>query len=67
MGSSTDSSTQSLDFPLMAANGIAGRKREKSAHNKDTKNAKLERLRSARLIYHDMRVMKLDMQRLQIR
>jgi hypothetical protein len=67
MGSSTDSSTQSLDFPLMAANGIAGRKREKSAHNKDTKNVKLERLRSARLIYHDMRVMKLDMQRLQIR
>jgi hypothetical protein len=34
MGSSMDSSTQSLNFPLTAVNSI---KREKPAHNKDTK------------------------------
>jgi hypothetical protein len=52
-----------------AANDIARRgretEREKPADNKDTKSAKLERLRSARLIYCDPKVMKLDMQRLQ--
>jgi hypothetical protein len=42
------------------------RERErKPAHNKDTKSAKLERLCSARLIHHDPKAMKLDMQRLQ--
>jgi hypothetical protein len=42
MGLSTDSSTQSLDFPVMAAIGISRREREKPAHNKDTKSTKLE-------------------------
>jgi hypothetical protein len=32
-GSSMDSSTQSLDFALTVVNGIAGRERERSAHN----------------------------------
>jgi hypothetical protein len=63
-GSSIDSSTQSLNFPLMATSGIAERERErereKPAHNKDTKNAKLERLRSARLIRRDPKATKLD-------
>jgi hypothetical protein len=54
---STDSRTQSLDFPLIAANGNAGREREreKPVHNTETKNAKLERLHSARLIRHDLK------------
>jgi hypothetical protein len=42
-----------LDFPLTAANDIAGRGREKSAHNTEIKSAKLEQLRSVRLICHD--------------
>jgi hypothetical protein len=69
----TDSSTQRLDFPLTATNGITGREREreiereKPAHNKDTKSAKVERLCSARLIRRDSKAAKLDMKRLQIR
>jgi hypothetical protein len=43
-----------LDFPLTAANGIAKRERErKPTYNTETKCAKLERLRSARLIRRD--------------
>jgi hypothetical protein len=43
MGSSMDSITQSLDFPLTTANDIAGRERERNLDtNKDTKSAKLE-------------------------
>jgi hypothetical protein len=40
-GLSTDFSTQSLDFPLTATNGNAGREREreKPAHNTETKKA----------------------------
>jgi hypothetical protein len=38
---------------------------EKPAHNKDTKRAKHDRLRSARLIRYNPRATKLDMQRLQ--
>jgi hypothetical protein len=62
------SSTQGLDFPLTAINDITGREseREKPAHNKDTKSAKVERLRSARLIRRDPKAMKLDVQRLQM-
>jgi hypothetical protein len=43
MGSNTDSSTQSLDFPPMITNNIAGREREreKPAHNRDTKEQSL--------------------------
>jgi hypothetical protein len=52
-GLSTDSSTQSLDFPLIAAHGNAERERKKPTHNTETKHAKLERLRSARLIRRD--------------
>jgi hypothetical protein len=52
-----DSSAQSLDFPLTAANGNVGRERErereKFAHNTEIKSAKLERLRSVRLIRCD--------------
>jgi hypothetical protein len=53
-----DSRAQSLDFPLTAANGNAGREREreKSAHNTETKSVKLERLRSTRLIRRDPKV-----------
>jgi hypothetical protein len=58
MGSSTDSYAQSLDFPLTATNGNVGREREKkTAHNTETKSAKLERLRSARLIHRDLNAM----------
>jgi hypothetical protein len=32
-GSSTESNSQSLDFPLTAVKGNAGREREKPAHN----------------------------------
>jgi hypothetical protein len=57
MGSSTDSYAQSLDFPLTATNGNVGRERKKTAHNTETKSAKLERLRSARLIHRDLKAM----------
>jgi hypothetical protein len=50
---STDSSTQSLDFPLTATNGNVGRESEEPAYNTETKSVKLEQLRSARLIRHD--------------
>jgi hypothetical protein len=40
MGSSTESSTQSLDFPLTVVNGITGRGRERNLHT--TVKAKLE-------------------------
>jgi hypothetical protein len=53
MDFNTDSSTQSLDFPLTAANGNAGRQRKKHAHNTETKSAKLEQLHSTRLIHRD--------------
>jgi hypothetical protein len=67
MDSSIDSNTESLNFPLTASNSITKREREreKPPHNKDTKSVKLERLRSARLIRHDSKAMKLYMQRLQ--
>jgi hypothetical protein len=32
MGSSTESSTESLDFPLMVINGITGRERRRNLH-----------------------------------
>jgi hypothetical protein len=68
MTSNMDSNTESLDFPLIVTNASPEeREREVPAHNKDTKSAKLERLRSARLIRCDPRATKLDMQRLQIR
>jgi hypothetical protein len=54
---SMDSSTQSLNFPLIAANGNAGRERERPAHNSETKSTKLERLRLARLICHNSKAM----------
>jgi hypothetical protein len=57
------SSTQSLNFSLTAANGIAERERENPAHNKDTKNKKLKRLRSARFIRRDPKATKLDIQK----
>jgi hypothetical protein len=42
-GLSTDFSTQSLDFPLTAANGNAGREREKNLHTTlKQKSVKLE-------------------------
>jgi hypothetical protein len=66
-GSSTESSTQGIDFPLTAVNGIAKRERErkKPTHNNDTTRAKLEQLCSARLICRDLRVTKLDIQKIQ--
>jgi hypothetical protein len=59
MGSITDSSTQCLGFPLNAANGIAEKEIERAepAYNTETKSAKLERVRSARLICHDPKAM----------
>jgi hypothetical protein len=49
-----------MDFPLTATNGITGREREreKPAHNTGTKSAKLEQLRSARLIRCNPKAMK---------
>jgi hypothetical protein len=55
MGYNTKFSMQSLDFQLMVINSIARREREKHAHNKDTKSAKLEQLRSARLTHRTNR------------
>jgi hypothetical protein len=62
-GSSTKSSTHSLDFPLMVINGIAGGKRERETAHKSYK-VKLERLRSKRPTRHDQMVRLLDMPRL---
>jgi hypothetical protein len=39
MGSSMDSSTQSLDFPLMAVNSIAERGRDRDLHTKVIKQS----------------------------
>jgi hypothetical protein len=64
MGSNTESSTQSLDFPLMVINDITGRGKKKLAQN--SYKAKLERLRLARLTRRDQAVRLLDMQRLQV-
>jgi hypothetical protein len=55
----TDFGTQSLDLPLTAANGIT--ERERDIHIIKIKSAKLERLRSARLIHRDLNSIKLDM------
>jgi hypothetical protein len=60
MGSSTESNTQSLNFPLTVINGIARRERESYTH-KDTKHAKLEQLHLTRLIRRDPNAIKLDM------
>jgi hypothetical protein len=59
-----ESSTQSLDFPLRAVNGIA--EREERRHLHTTVKAKLERLRLARLTQYDQAVKLLDMPRLQV-
>jgi hypothetical protein len=59
-----DFSTQSLNFPLIAANSLTGRVIETYTYT-DKKCAKLERLWSARLIRRDPNATKLDMQRLQ--
>jgi hypothetical protein len=64
MGSSMESSSQSLDFPLTTVNGIARREGRRNLHI--IAKAKLERLRSARLSRHDQGVRLLDMQRLQV-
>jgi hypothetical protein len=40
MGSNTESSTQNLDFPLTAVNGITGREERRNLHT--TVKAKLE-------------------------
>jgi hypothetical protein len=64
MGSSTDSSTQVWTSHRRSPLALA-EEREKHAHNKDTKSAKLELLGSVRLICHDPKATKLDMQRLQ--
>jgi hypothetical protein len=55
---STESSTQSLHFPLTAVVGLTGieRKRERERYLHTTIKAKLERLRSARLTRHDQAV-----------
>jgi hypothetical protein len=63
-GSSTESSTHSLDFPLMTVNGIAGREERRNLHT--TVKVKLEQLRSARLTRHDQAVKLLDMPMLQV-
>jgi hypothetical protein len=42
MGSSMNFSTQSLDFPLMAANNIAGKRGRETYTHKDTKSIKLK-------------------------
>jgi hypothetical protein len=63
-GSSMDSSTQSLDFPLTAVNGIAGREREREGERDlhTIVKAKLEQLHSARLTHQDQEVRLLDIQ-----
>jgi hypothetical protein len=68
MGFSTDSSPQSLDFPLTVTNSIAENEKEiETCTHKDTKSGMLERLRSVRLICHDLETIKLDIQRLQVK
>jgi hypothetical protein len=64
MGSSVESSTQSLDFPLMVINGIAGR--EERRNMLTIVKAKLKQLHLARLTRHDQAVRLLDMPRLQV-
>jgi hypothetical protein len=54
---------RSLDFPLTAVNGLAGKEKGRNLHTKSNK-AKLERLRSARPTRRDQAVRLLDMQRL---
>jgi hypothetical protein len=58
-GSNTESSTQSLDFPLTVVNGIAGEERRRNLYI--IVKVKLEQLRSVRLIRRDLRATKLDM------
>jgi hypothetical protein len=60
-----ESSTESLDFPLMVINDITGREERRTPADKSYK-AKLECLRSARLIHRDPKATKLDMQMLQM-
>jgi hypothetical protein len=55
---------RNLNFPLLAIISIVGRERRRNLHTKSYK-AKLEQLRSARLICRDQAVRLLDMQRLQ--
>jgi hypothetical protein len=62
-GSSTESRTQSLDFPLTVVNDITGREERRDLHT--IVKAKFERLHSARLTWHDEVVKHLDMPRLQ--
>jgi hypothetical protein len=52
-------------FPLTAINDFAGRERRGGTFTQKNYKAKLERLRSARLIRHDQAVKLLDMQMLQ--
>jgi hypothetical protein len=56
---------KSLDFPLTAVNGLAGKEKRRNMHTKSYK-AKLERLRSARLTRRDQAVKLLDMQMIQV-
>jgi hypothetical protein len=63
MGSNTESSTQSLYFPLIVINGIAGRDERRDLHT--AVKAKLDRLRSTRLTRYDQVIRPLDMPRLQ--
>jgi hypothetical protein len=56
-----------LDLPLIALIGITGRRRKTilTCTQDKTTRAKIKRLRSTRLIRHDTKATKLDMQRLQ--
>jgi hypothetical protein len=63
-GSNTESSTQSLDFPLTVVNSIIRREERRNLHT--IVKAKLERLRSARLTGHYQEARLLDMPRLQV-
>jgi hypothetical protein len=56
-----------LDLPLASLVGIAGKRRKLLTCTQETTRAKLERLRSARLIRRDPEATKLDMHRLQVR
>jgi hypothetical protein len=63
--SSMESTFQSLDFPLMAINGIAGKEGRRNLHTRGYK-VELERLGSARQASHDQDIKLLDMPRLQV-
>jgi hypothetical protein len=63
-GSSTESSTRSLDFHWQSSSASPER-RDRNLHTKSYK-AKVERLRSARLTHHDQVVKHLDMPRVQV-